>query len=109
MTFWKKLKNWKNYIIGWLHGISREQLRAELLRKDMEREAIVRRFRTVQTEVETKWYGPVNDFETIKRRARKDFAEALGNALLDRAQHFLTDDGRYIVCLTIVENDYGGD
>ena len=42
MNFWKKLKNWRNYLIHWLGGYSEAEykaaeLRAEKLREENER------------------------------------------------------------------------
>lgn len=107
MTFWKKLKNWRNYLISWLGGITKAEHKAALLQKDKERGAIVQRLRTVTLRTEAKFYGPIDGINTMKSRARKEFAMCLGNSLIDHAQHFLTDDGKYyLVCLTIFENDY---
>lgn len=125
MSFWMKVKNWRNYLIGWLGGYSQEEMNVEraMYSKDTHKlsERIVLlqnrcynlRSRiekldgiTAQAEIT---YPAGMAYDDIKRIARESIVRQLGEAVYPYAQHFYLPDGRYIVTVQVSTADGDGE
>lgn len=137
MNFWQKLKNWRNYVIGWLDGYSVEEVNMieQIYREKVEEKekqidkwigafdgVVEERNALLNVNSEAKKcmdglrtaqaeiaYPAGMAYDDIKRIARESIVRQLGEAVYPYAKHFLTSGGRYIVAVTVATEDgHGG-
>lgn len=138
MSFWEKLKNWKNYVIGWLGGYSAEEVKMIELtyrkkveakgtqihkwicviekvaqeRNDIMRQRDEKRkcVEGLRTAQAEEDYPVGVDYDAIKYVNKDSIVRQLGEAVYPYAQHFYLPDGRYIVAVTVAtEGEHGGE